>query len=250
MAHNRSLIIRFINSVQIWQTSFIIGLISWTLIREWPWTHTVFFVLHGLVMLMKQHAYAFYNGYLSSVFVRRNYLRDRLAELEAVGTGSTSSAKDAFSTAISTTDFTLQQAYRQRKISHNDETAVDRAGEVERISSAIKANRPLTDPQVDLCRDIVKEEVEVLTLELQGTASDPSKAYPNNLTFWNHYRYIPLPTLVYEIEYPETEAIDWSSVVEKLIAMVGVLFVMIQVSQYSICKFAPYPNIVKFSWLG
>ena len=45
--------------LQVWEALYIISVLGWTLFREWPWTHTVFFVLHGLVMLMKIHSYAF-----------------------------------------------------------------------------------------------------------------------------------------------------------------------------------------------
>lgn len=48
---------------QIWQTTYLGVSLWWTYHRDWPWTHTVFMVLHCLTMLMKQHSYAFYNGY-------------------------------------------------------------------------------------------------------------------------------------------------------------------------------------------
>jgi sterol O-acyltransferase len=47
----------------LWQTFFTVTVIWVTFWRDWPWTHTVFIVLHVFVLLMKQHAYAFYNGY-------------------------------------------------------------------------------------------------------------------------------------------------------------------------------------------
>jgi sterol O-acyltransferase len=47
----------------VWQSFFLGATIAWTLYREWPWTHTIFIVLHCLVFVMKQHSYAFYNGY-------------------------------------------------------------------------------------------------------------------------------------------------------------------------------------------
>jgi sterol O-acyltransferase len=54
----------FIQSIwQIFYTSTIIWVTFW---RDWPWTHTVFIVLHVFVLLMKQHAYTFYNGYRMS----------------------------------------------------------------------------------------------------------------------------------------------------------------------------------------
>ncbi len=45
---------------EIFYTTIVIWVTFW---REWPWTHTVFIVLHVFVLLMKQHAYSFYNGY-------------------------------------------------------------------------------------------------------------------------------------------------------------------------------------------
>jgi hypothetical protein len=47
----------------VWQTAYLAAIIAWTYYRDWPWTHTIFIVLHTLVFVMKQHSYAFYNGY-------------------------------------------------------------------------------------------------------------------------------------------------------------------------------------------
>jgi sterol O-acyltransferase len=47
----------------LWEIFFTAGFIWVCFYREWPWTHTVFIVMHDFVLLMKQHSYAFYNGY-------------------------------------------------------------------------------------------------------------------------------------------------------------------------------------------
>lgn len=47
----------------LWQIFFVSSVIWLTFYRDWPWTHTVFIVLHAIVYLMKQHSYSFYNGY-------------------------------------------------------------------------------------------------------------------------------------------------------------------------------------------
>jgi len=47
----------------VWQAVTLFMILAWTYYRDWPWTHTIFMVLHTLVFLMKQHSYAFYNGY-------------------------------------------------------------------------------------------------------------------------------------------------------------------------------------------
>lgn len=51
----------------IWQTLYLGAFLGWTYYRDWPWTHTVFIVLHCLVFVMKQHSYAFYNGYRTHI---------------------------------------------------------------------------------------------------------------------------------------------------------------------------------------
>lgn len=47
----------------VWQMVYLMAVVGWTFYREWPWTHSIFIVLHAMVFLMKQHSYAFYNGY-------------------------------------------------------------------------------------------------------------------------------------------------------------------------------------------
>ncbi len=47
----------------IWQTLYLAAFVGWTYYRDWSWTHTIFIVLHCFVFVMKQHSYAFYNGY-------------------------------------------------------------------------------------------------------------------------------------------------------------------------------------------
>jgi sterol O-acyltransferase len=52
----------------VWQMFFLLAVLAWTWYRDWPWTHTIFIVLHTLVFVMKQHSYAFYNGYCEWIF--------------------------------------------------------------------------------------------------------------------------------------------------------------------------------------
>lgn len=47
----------------LWEIFFTVTVIWVSFYREWSWTHTVFIVMHDFVLLMKQHSYAFYNGY-------------------------------------------------------------------------------------------------------------------------------------------------------------------------------------------
>lgn len=58
--------------------TFLGGTIAFAFFREWEWPQTVFILLHSLVLLMKQHSYAFYTGWLSLEFQRLNRLQAEL----------------------------------------------------------------------------------------------------------------------------------------------------------------------------
>src|SRR5271154_638210 len=60
---------------------FLGGTIAWAFYREWDWPQTVFIILHCLVLLMKQHSYAFYTGWLSNELLRVHRLEDELLSL-------------------------------------------------------------------------------------------------------------------------------------------------------------------------
>ena len=65
----------------MWQGGFLAGVVWWAFFREWEWPQTVFIVLHCLVLIMKQHSYAFYTGWLSIQYLRHNRLQKELASL-------------------------------------------------------------------------------------------------------------------------------------------------------------------------
>lgn len=58
-----------------------------------------------------------------------------------------------------------------------------------------------------------------MTADLKGKSTTSSNIYPRNLTVTNHYEYIVLPTLVYELEYPRGDSINWYYVAEKAVAV-------------------------------
>ncbi|UNI15604.1 Sterol O-acyltransferase [Purpureocillium takamizusanense] len=216
----------------IWQTTFLAGVVGWTLIRDWPWTHTVYFVLHGLAMLMKQHSYAFYNGHLSTAYKKRRYLLAKLKQLDGIHPSPDESSTAPAASTIDTSRLDAPPSAAERR--HSLAQLPNAERDIDRISAAIASRQPLDDEQIRLFERVVKWEVDALADELRGTARDASKAYPNNLGFLSHYKWIPLPTVVYELEYPQTHSIDWAYVAEKTVALVGVIFVMVQVAQYAI----------------
>jgi sterol O-acyltransferase len=82
--------------------------------------------------------------------------------------------------------------------------------------------------------------LDALAEDLKGKCTKGDNIFPRNLTIRNHYEYIVLPTLVYELEYPRSDNINWYYVAEKTAAVFGVLAVMNLISQAFI-----YPVVVR-----
>ncbi|KAI1156924.1 MBOAT family protein [Nemania diffusa] len=226
----------------IWQSLFIANVIGLTLVRDWPWTHTVFFVLHGLVMLMKQHSYAFYNGYLSSLHKKREALLKQLRKLENIEPADSPSTTTPDVSELSTSHLTHRPSateYRERRNSVTQSQS-NEADDIESITRAIEEGQPLGVDQVLMFERLIKWEIDALADELRGKATQPSHYYPNNLSAWNHCEYIFLPTVVYELQYPRSDSINALYVAEKAAATFGVIFVMIMVSQTFI-----YPVVMR-----
>ncbi|KAL8349890.1 hypothetical protein RB598_005302 [Gaeumannomyces tritici] len=239
----------------VWQMLFIAGVVGLTLVRDWPWSHTVFFVMHGIVMLMKQHSYAFYNGHLSTAYKNRADLISRLGWLAKTAPARSPSNTQPPATAVSTSHLaSAPSAHNLMKrrssltprpseiVTDRPSTGEDKRGEcdIDRIAEAIKNKEPMDADQIAVFEKVLRWEVDALTEELKGKATAPERAYPNNLTLWNQCEYNLLPTLVYELEYPRSHSVSWAYVAEKIAATVGIIFAMIMISQSSI-----YPVVMK-----
>lgn len=111
-----------------------------------------------------------------------------------------------------------------------------------RVAQAIESGEPLDLAQIQTFERIIKWEISALSEELKGKSTTSAKFYPNNLTVTNHYEYICLPTVVYELEYPRSDKIDWYYVAEKSIAILGICFIMNLVAQAFI-----YPVVIRTS---
>ena len=103
--------------------------------------------------------------------------------------------------------------------------------DLQSLSDAISSNAELSPHQASALSHIIHAEIDALEEELKGKCSDTKNYYPLNLNFRDFFGYIPLPTVVYELEYPRQERIDWYYVAEKAGATFGVLGVMIVISQ-------------------
>lgn len=191
-------------------------------------------------MLMKQHSYAFYNGYLSSAWKKREHLYQMLKQLEDISPVGSPSSTEPLPSALTTTHLSQvpsAHGIEERRLSvDSDKTIRD----LDRIKAAIDSADPLDEEQVQIFERMLKWEIDALTDELGGRSTTPGRAYPNNLTFLNHYEYIALPTVVYQLEYPRSDSINWYYAAEKLVACFGTIFVMIMISQAFI-----YPVVMR-----
>ncbi|KAK9387041.1 MBOAT, membrane-bound O-acyltransferase family-domain-containing protein [Lipomyces mesembrius] len=160
-----------------YEVAFIGLALWWPMYNDYPWIGRVFLCLHSLVLLMKQHSYAFFCGYLSVVKRDLALYESILAGLrneEGRGTPS---------------QFQTEQEER------------------------------------------LLDEIAMCQTELKSSLPLSKVVYPNNVTFFNFFDYMMLPTLVYELEYPRTESIRWDYVFEKTAAIFGVFFLMIIIAE-------------------
>ncbi|WPH04865.1 acyl-CoA/sterol acyltransferase [Acrodontium crateriforme] len=233
----------------IWQSSYLAALVGWTYFREWPWTHTVFAVLHGLVFIMKQHSWSFYNGHLSGIYKQKILLKEKLNQLESMDPLDSPPASPIVEHRSITTsanyvgfaDPSISSINRNRSTGLQASTNfTNEKSEVADVASAIESGKPLDKEQMKIFTTIIETEINTLTTELQGKSPDNSNAYPSNLTITGLFEFICLPTLVYELGYPRQESINWLYVAEKTLATFGVLAVMMVISQAFI-----YPPVAK-----
>lgn len=221
----------------LWESIFICAAIGWTFYREWPWTHTVFIVLHACVFWMKQHSHSFYNGYLSQVYRRRKLLELKLKQLEEMDTIQSPTSAVAISHPFFQTTALDQSnpgdlSERRRSVGSKTSTNFRKEeSEIASMTAAIESGEPLNSDQVLAFTRVIKSEISSLNDELKGKCTHSNNQYPNNLTLTNFADWTCLPTLVYELEYPRQERINWWYVAEKGGATLGVIWVMIIISQ-------------------
>ena len=159
---------------------------------EWTWTAQVFLLLHTMVLLMKMHSYAFYNGHLSET-------EKRLRQLDSPTDRADRGPAYVYPSAEHP-EGTRAQAEKK----HIQNEAEDSDGEVNLLREDLA--RELTSPMGNV-------------------------TYPKNFTWSNYLDYLLCPTLCYEIEYPRTEHINWTSLNAKIIATFGCIFLLTVTSE-------------------
>ncbi|KAI0884062.1 MBOAT-domain-containing protein [Annulohypoxylon maeteangense] len=172
----------------IYQVLWLAFWIAVPFVLNWTWTSQVYLLLHTMVLLMKMHSYAFYNGHLSETEKRLHALDEPHGASKAPAYVYPSVENP------------------MGKLVHGD-LEVDSDSEDEGLKQL----------REDLAREL--------------TSPIGNVTYPRNLTWSNYTDYILCPTLCYELEYPRNESIHWTSLIAKIVATFGCIFLLTIISE-------------------
>ena len=238
----------------VWQSFFLASIIGWTYYRDWPWTHTIFIILHTIVFLMKQHSYAFYNGYLAGVYRRRSLLQRKLKQLREMEPVESHNSSPIVSKS-SAVDFANGNASSTHNLAKRPSIGIrtstnlsKETSDVANVASAMESGQSLDSDQMQAFERVIQSEIESLNTELKGKCVSGDNSYPKNLTLTNFIEWSCLPTLVYELEYPRQDHINWWYVAEKTAATFGTIGVMMVISQAYI--YPPVAETVRMKEAG
>lgn len=203
----------------------------WTAIPfvlEWTWTSQVFLLLHTMVMLMKMHSYAFYNGHLSETEKRLH----RLDEPTATDEDHAPAYQYPVASERRNSRVGISEAEKPQRKSKGGK---NKKGNKKKQAAEKLSEKPGPDPAtpVDQLSSDNEDEVETLREALARELTSPmgNVTYPRNLTWANWFDFLLCPTLCYEIEYPRLKSINWTSLISKIIAVFGCIFLLTILSE-------------------
>ncbi|RFU73278.1 sterol o-acyltransferase [Trichoderma arundinaceum] len=177
---------------------------------DWTWTAQVCLLLHTMVLLMKMHSYAFYNGHLSETEKRLRSLDEpnpsRADRRPAYLYPSADHRKGSVS-GIPMPRPSEPVGYKDDKKKHRKEEGENGHADHE----------PTSADEIDTLREDLAREL---------TSPIGNVTYPRNLTWANYVDYLCCPTLCYELEYPRNATINWTSLISKIIATFGCIFLL------------------------
>ncbi|KAF4983441.1 hypothetical protein FZEAL_1170 [Fusarium zealandicum] len=199
---------------------------------EWAWTAQVFLLLHTMVLLMKMHSYAFYNGHLSETEKRLNALDnpssipDRRPAYQ-YPTADFPGGVAGTSGEPSSSNGKKRRRQRKRKQVKRMGSDSNKSNDEEDTANAQQSN------STPASGNNSADEVDYLREDLARELTSPmgNVTYPSNLTWSNYLDYLACPTLCYEIEYPRTASINWMPLIYKIIATFGCIFLLTIISE-------------------
>ncbi|KAJ1329210.1 sterol O-acyltransferase [Microdochium nivale] len=182
----------------IYQVFWLAAWVALPFLLDWTWTAQVFFLLHTMVLLMKMHSYAFYNGHLSETEKRLHALDNPQSP--------------AASKAPAYNYPTAENPLGGRSHADLDLAPGGQDGDENSVNS-----EALAQLREDLAREL--------------TSPIGNVTYPQNLTWANYLDYLFCPTLCYELEYPRNKSINWTSLMAKIVAVFGCIFLLTIISE-------------------
>ena len=189
--------------------------------NEWTWTAQVFLLLHTMVLLMKMHSYAFYNGHLSET-------EKRLQQLDMPTPNADRAPAYFYPTAESS-----RGSFSEEGNGANGVVTGKKGGAAASKKTQDKDEQYDGHSERSFDDSQSADELETLREDLARELTSPmgNVTYPANLTVANYFDYLLCPTLCYELEYPRTESINWTSLNAKIIATFGCIFLLTIVSE-------------------
>ena len=197
--------------------------------RNWPWVQSGFLTLHALTMIMKIHSYMATNGYFANTLSRINSLENLLMKLKTGGNSKNEDIKKAINK-------NLRKRLNVNDNNDNDDNNDDNNENNDRVGTPIGSNEletanvedivqhPLTNSSNPEIASIANEINELKsTITSQGSLK---VTFPQNVTISNFWDYLLVPTLVYELEYPRTEKVRLSYILEKTLATFGTFYIL------------------------
>lgn len=231
----------------IYQVAWLSLWIAIPFLLEWTWTAQVYLLLHTMVLLMKMHSYAFYNGHLSETEKRLRGLDNphpSAADRRPVYLYPSADPRKG-GNAADTEGEKKKKKKARKKQNSKKETVIDKI-EIENGvdfdlhvngNGNINVNGNLNvNDQIGGDKDQNNssgDEIDTLREDLARELTSPmgNVTYPANLTWSNYFDYLLCPTLCYEIEYPRSPAVNWTSLISKIIATFGCIFLLTIVSE-------------------
>lgn len=168
---------------------------------------------------------------MSQVYRRKHVLEKKLYELQAKTPLSSPIAEANFNFTISEEESNTTLRRRRAAQSTNYDLTRERSNVADAAETISKEEVLSEDRAIDLY-SIIVTELNVLDGQLAGRLpKDSPNHYPANLTLSNFVEWTLFPTLVYELDYPRQEQINWLYILEKSVAFFGGIFIMLVVSQ-------------------
>ncbi|KAL7795093.1 putative membrane bound O-acyl transferase [Trichoderma ceciliae] len=200
----------------IYQVLWLAFWISVPFWLDWTWTAQVCLLLHTMVLLMKMHSYAFYNGHLSETEKRLRSLDDpnlSSADRRPVYLYPSADYRKGSVSGIPMprpSEPVIYKDEKKKKREKKREEEEDKEGDE-------GGGEPTSADEIDTLREDLAREL---------TSPMGNVTYPRNLTWANYLDYLCCPTLCYELEYPRNATINWTSLISKIIATFGCIFLL------------------------